>query len=126
MSRKRPAEPSMNLIRRLGDLDPAKLAGEVQKLRRERDALRDSLSMKLSAHIRTLDLQKGDVLLVQKPGPLDPKLAAEVLDGLSTRLRQRYGWEGAIILLDGGSEVRAVTPDEAEDLLEKLRGRSES
>ena len=125
MTRKRPTEPSMNLIRRLGDLNPARLAAEVQRLRQERDALRDSLSMKLSAHVATMSLQPDDVLLVRKHGKLDPVTAGEALAGLADRLRQRYSWEGAIIMLNGHDEVVVASPAETEALLEKIRARAE-
>ena len=120
-SRKRPMEPSMDMVRRMGELDPQRLASEVQRLRRERDALRDSLAMKLSAYIATMTLREEDVLLVRKHARLDPKTAGEALEGLAKRLRQRYGWEGAIILLDGHDTVRAVVPNDVERVIAQLR-----
>lgn len=125
MTRKRPIEPSAQMIRRMGEVDPARLAGEVQRLRRERDALRDSLAMKLSAHVTTMGILPDDVLLVRKHGQLDPATAGEALAGLADRLRQRYSWEGAIIMLDGHDEVVVATPAETEALLEKIRARTE-
>lgn len=113
----------MDMVRRMGELDPERLAAEVYRLRKERDALRDSLAMKLSAHVATMTLGEDDVLLVRKHGRLDPGTAAEALEGLAKRLRQRYGWEGAIILLDGHDTVRTVVPNDIEGLVEKLRAR---
>ena len=123
--RKRPMEPSMDMVRRMGELNPERLASEVQRLRRERDALRDSLAMKLSAHIATMELREDHVLLVRKHSRLDPATAAEALEGLAKRLRQRYSWEGAIVLLDGHDTIRAVVPNDVEGLIEKLRAAGE-
>lgn len=121
MSGNRPLEPSMPMVRRMAELDPERIAGEVARLRRERDALRDSLALKLSAHVTTLSLQAGDVLLVRKHGRLDRETAQEALAGLAQRLRQRYSWEGAIIMLDGQDAVRAVVPNDVPGLIEQLR-----
>lgn len=111
----------MDVVRRMGELDPERLVKEVQRLRRERDALRDSLAMKLSAHVATMELRHGDVLLVRKHARLDKATAGEALTGLAQRLRQRYEWEGAIILLDGHDTIRAIVPNDVEGLIEKLR-----
>ncbi len=116
-------EPSMDLIRRLGDIAPERLVGEIERLRRERDALRDSLVLKLSDHVRTLEIEPHEVLLVKKLGRLDEALTAEVLEGLCERLRLRHNWTGVIVLEDEQQDFRALTEEESLRLYAMLKER---
>lgn len=114
-------EPSMSLIKRMAEVAPDKLAGEILRLRTERDDLKKALTFKMSAHVATLKLEKTDVLLVRVFKEIDPALVAETVEALCDRLRATHGWEGAVLVQSGMSTVERMSKEEAEAMFEKLK-----
>lgn len=116
-------EPSMSAVRRIAAQAPENLAGEIARLRAERDGLRAALAAKLEAHVLALDLRAAAAVVVRRPVRLSSGEAAEAAAELATRLRQRHGWEGAILLLDAGTEVEALDEPRAMALFDALKRR---
>jgi hypothetical protein len=90
----------MGMVKRMALTSPEHLVKEITLVRNERDSLKDAFTVKLTEHIKTMDLQKTDLLILKKPGSMSIDLAREVIEGLTDRLKSRYGWEGVIIIQD--------------------------
>jgi len=113
----------MSVVRRIAAQAPEQLAGEIARLRAERDGLRAALAAKLEAHVRALNLGAAAAVVIRRPVRLGADEAAEVASALATRLRQRHGWEGVVILLDGGAEIEALDEARAREILAALKVR---
>jgi hypothetical protein len=104
----------MNLVRRLGEVNPERLAGEVAALRKESENLRLALGVRVATYVRMINLGKGDVLVVRPPRGISirPEAWSAVLEHVSKLLKDRLGWDGPI-LCEGSAEVekRAGGPD---------------
>jgi hypothetical protein len=96
----------MNLVRRLGEVNPERLAGEVASLRKESENLRLALGVKVATYVRTINLGKGDVLVVRPPKGISirPEAWVAVLEHVSKLMKDRLGWEGPI-LFEGNMEI---------------------
>jgi hypothetical protein len=121
--RPRKKEPSMGVIRRLATVNPDQLVKDIFRLRAERDALQNALLVKLADFLRHIKLTKQDIVVLRKLRKMDEQLTAEVLTGLVDKLRQRYGWEGVIILEDAKDDVSLLTDEQARELLAILKER---
>lgn len=93
-------EPSMSMVKRMALTVPDQLVKEISTLREERDSLKEAFTIKLIEHIRTMGLQKNDLLILKKPGNMSIDLAREVVEDLTSKLQSRYGFEGIIIIQD--------------------------
>jgi hypothetical protein len=121
--RPRKKEPSMGVIRRLATVNPDQLVKDIFRLRAERDALQNALLVKLADFLRHIKLTKQDIVVLRKLRKMDEQLTAEVLTGLVDKLRQRYGWEGVIILEDAKDDVSLLTDEQARELFAVLKER---
>jgi hypothetical protein len=113
----------MGMVRRLAAVNPDQLVQDIFRLRAERDALQNALLVKLADFLRHIKLTKQDIVVLRKLRRMDEQLTAEVLAGLVTKLRQRYGWEGVIILEDALHDVSLLTDEQAQELFAKLKER---
>jgi hypothetical protein len=115
--------PSRNMVRRLAEVAPENLARENEELRRDRDALKQALSMKIGEHVRTLTLGKNDILIF-KPPTTNPMISTESLAevglAMAQSLRARAGWEGTI-LIEAGALVERMKPEEEQKLFDVLK-----
>ncbi len=110
-------EPSLSMLRRMAHTaGPEAIFKFLVSARRERDGLRDALVSKLSAQVGKLELGKHDLLALRWPGTPKPEVMG-ALEELRTRLRQKYGWEGEMLVLTGGAEARALPLGERDTLV---------
>src|SRR5579885_2208080 len=93
-------EPSMSMVKMMAQGQPEQLVTEIERLRAERDGLREAFALKLAEYVGALKLEKLDVLKIRKPRGMDPDLVAETLERLADQLRARYGWDGVIVADD--------------------------
>lgn len=114
-------EPSMSLIKRMGEVAPEKLASEVARLRQERDDLKKALMFKMSAQIATLKLAKDDIVLIHAFKGVGTSLVTETVEALCDRLRSVHGWEGTAFVQSGTMSVETLDKEDAEILFEKLK-----
>lgn len=90
----------MSMVKRMAATVPDQLVKEISTLREERDSLREAFTIKLMEHIRTMPVQKNDLLILKKPGSMTIDLAREVVQVLTEKLQSRYGFEGIIVIQD--------------------------
>lgn len=117
-----PKEPSSTLLHRLQAVAPEKAVEEALKARRERDALRDALALKLVEHVRGLHLAEIDILTVRNLGRVPPGLLAEIAEAVVERLRAKPGWTG-LIVMEHNAGFERMSDDVARPLYEKLKAR---
>jgi len=84
--------------------------------RRERDGLRDALVSKLVVQVSKVELGKHDILALRWPGTPKPEVLG-ALEELRSRLRQKYGWEGDLLVLTSGAEASAIPMTERDVLV---------
>jgi len=119
-----PKEPSSTLLYRLQAVAPEKAAEECLRARRERDALRDALALKLVEHVRGLKLAEIDVLAVRNLGRVTPEMLAEIAEAVGERLRAKPGWTG-LIVMERNAGFERLSDEVARPLYEKLKARYE-
>ena len=88
----------MAMVKRIAASQPDQLVNEIARLREERENLRQALTLKLSEYVGKLPLDKCDTLKLRKPPGMSKELATEVMEGLADRLRDRYDWNGVILV----------------------------
>jgi malate synthase len=119
-----PLEPSEAVVKRMAQINPEGLVNEVLKLRRERDALRTSLQVKVGEFFKNVALQPDDLLLVRKLTRMSPELMQEVAQMISEKLQARYDWRG-LLLVQESLSIEKLPDDVAKDLYERLQERFE-
>lgn len=120
-------EPSKAMVRRLAEVAPEKLLGDIEELRRDRDALKQALAMKVVEYAKKLTLLKSDILIL-KPPATNPMISteslAEVGVAVAQSLKTRMGWEGSI-LIEAGARVEKMPEEEEKRLLAVLKNKHE-
>lgn len=120
--RSRRLEPSTEVVKRMAQIDPQALVNEVLKLRRERDALRTSLQIKVGEFFKNIELKPDDLLLVRPLPKTNQDQMQELAVLVSEKLQARYDWRGLLLVQESLSIERL--PDEvAQDLYDRLKER---
>lgn len=110
-------EPSMNLMKRMGELAPDKVVNELEATRRDRDALKQALAIRITDYLKTLTLNPNDVLILKPPASnpnVSIKSLTEIAMMVTDRLKARAGWEG-VLLIEAGACLKRM-PQEEEEL----------
>lgn len=83
----------------MGEVNPERLADEVGVLRKENENLRIALGVKVATYARSINLVKGDVLVVRPPKGVSirPEAAQAVLEHTAKVLRDRLGWDVPVL-----------------------------
>jgi hypothetical protein len=106
----------------MAQINPEALVNEVLKLRRERDALRTSLQVKVGEFFKNVELKPDDLLLVKKLTRTSPEQMREIAELVSEKLRDRYDWSGLLLVLESAS-IEHLPDETAQDLYERLKAR---
>lgn len=106
----------------MAQIDPQALVNEVLKLRRERDALRTSLQIKVGEFFKNIDLKPDDLLLVRKLHKTTQEQMLEIAKLVSEKLQARYDWNGLLLVQENFS-VEHLPDDVAQDLFDRLKER---
>jgi hypothetical protein len=106
----------------MAQIDPGALVKEVLRLRRERDALRTSLQIKVGEFFKNVDLKPNDLLLVRKLTRMGPEQMVEIAQLVSDKLQARYDWDGLLLVLENAS-IEKLPDEMAQDLYERLKAR---
>lgn len=116
-------EPSLSMLRQMAHAaGPESVLKYLVSARRERDGLREALAMKLSGLVTNVGPEKHDTLVLRWPGAPRPEVM-EALDDLRTRLRQRMGWEGELLVLTQGASAQALALGEQDTLVLRYKDR---
>lgn len=107
--------PTKGMMKRLVEVAPEKMMGELDALQRDRDALKQALATKIMDYVKTLSLTKDDVLIL-KPPPTNPMVTVESLTevavAVTERLKARTGWQGVMLVEAGAMLVRLPLEEE--------------
>ena len=120
--RSRRLEPSTEVVKRMAQIDPQALVNEVLKLRRERDALRTSLQIKVGEFFKNVDLKPNDLLLVRALPRTSQEQMQELAVLISEKLQARYDWRG-LLLVQETLSIERLPDDVAQDLYDRLKER---
>jgi hypothetical protein len=115
-------EPSMAVVKRMAQIEPEGLVNEIFKLRRERDALRTSLQIKVGEFFKNVPLKPDDLLIVRKLHKTTPEQMLEIAQLVSEKLQARYDWNGLLLVQENFS-VEHLPDDVAQDLFDRLKER---
>lgn len=118
----RPLEPSAEVVKRMAQINPEALVNEVLKLRRERDALRTSLQVKVGEFFKNVDLKPDDLLLARTLTRTTPEHMREIAELVSQKLQERYDWRG-LFLVQESLSIERLPDDVAQDLYDRLKER---
>lgn len=107
-------EPSMNLMKRMGELAPDKVVKELEVTRNDRDALKEALAIRITDYLKVMTLKPNDVLIL-KPPPTKSNVSVTSLTEIALlvtdRLKARAGWEG-VLLIEAGAIIAQMPPEE--------------
>lgn len=106
----------------MAQIDPQALVNEVLKLRRERDALRTSLQIKVGEFFKNVDLKQNDLLLVRALPRTSQEQMQELAVLISEKLQARYDWRG-LLLVQETLSIERLPDDVAQDLYDRLKER---
>jgi len=113
----------MSLMKRMGDLAPDKVVNELEATRRDRDALKQALSIRIVDFLKVLTLKPNDVLIL-KPPASRPNVSVESLTEIAMmvtdRLKARAGWEG-VLLIEAGASLTRMSQEEEEIFYRTLK-----
>jgi hypothetical protein len=115
-------EPSAEVVKRMAQIDPQALVNEVLKLRRERDALRTSLQIKVGEFFKNIELNPDDLLLVRSLPKTNPEQMQELAVLVSEKLQARYDWRG-LLLVQESLSIERLSDEVAQDLYDRLKER---
>lgn len=85
--------PSMNVVRRLAEVNPEKLIGDLKELQRAVEDMRIALGAKISTYVRKIGLEENDVLVIRMPDGISmrPEDLLEAANHAAKLLENRYG-----------------------------------
>ena len=67
--------------------------------------------------VEKLDLKKNDILLIK----IKSDIGVEYIEAIITTLKEKYGWNGMIILQRAGENIEILSEDAKMQLYEKLK-----
>lgn len=106
----------MNLVRRMGEVNPDRLASEVAELRRSVEDLRIALGAKIATYVRKIGLEEGDMIVIRAPDGISIRIEdlAEAAEHAAKLLENRYGRPIPVVVESGAIIEKREGGDGAE------------
>ena len=117
-------EPTKAMLKRMAGVAPDRMIEELEAIRRDRDALKQAVAIRIVDYLKMLSLQSNDVLILRPPPntKVSTESLAEIAVAVADRLRVRAGWEG-VLLVEAGAIMAKMTPEQEKKLYEELKKR---